>query len=110
MPMYNYKCSKCGMKFESIECVEHRNNAKSCPGCSGPAGRDAETEIQGAGNFDETTKEHVRYSRSMGVNPEQVAQAEKNFPGSKYTPDGRLIINSRQHKLQEMKRRGMEEL
>ena len=110
MPLYVFKCDKCGMVFEHIECIEHRNDAQHCPGCNGPASRNAEAELAGLGNVDETTKDHVRYSRSMGVNPEQIKEAEKNFPGSRYTPDGRLIINSRKHKLFEMKRRGMEEL
>jgi len=60
--------------------------------------------------FDETTKDHKRYSYSMGVLPEQIKEAEKAFPGSKYTPDGRLIIKNRQHKLKEMKRRNMIEM
>jgi hypothetical protein len=49
----------------------------------------------------------------MGVNPEQIAAAEKAFPGSIYVKSGPnagdLVINNRQHKLQEMKRRGMAE-
>lgn len=110
MPLYTFKCTKCGLMFDQIECMEHRNNAQICPGCNGPASRDAEAELSGLGNVDETTKDHVRYSNSMGVNPSQIAEAERAYPGSKYTPDGRLIINSRQHKLMEMKRRGMEEI
>jgi hypothetical protein len=54
-----------------------------------------------------------RYSKAMGVNPEQIAQAERNFPGSEYVKSGPnagdLIIRDRKHKLREMKRRGMDE-
>ncbi len=114
MPLYTYRCERCGMVFDYIECIVHRNDAQVCPGCNGPASRDVESEVRGSGNFDETCKEHVRYSKSMGVNPEQIATAEKAFPGSEYVKSGPnagdLIIRSRQHKLKEMKRRGMEEI
>lgn len=106
MPMYTYVCDVCGMVFDYIECLAKRNEAQHCPGCNGPASRN-----MGLEHIDQRQiPEHERYSNSMGVNPEQIKEAEKNFPGSQYTPDGRLIIHNRQHKLQEMKRRGMEEL
>jgi hypothetical protein len=101
------------MTFDYIDCISYRNNTHICPGCNGPADRDVEKELRGASNFDETTKSHVRYSKAMGVNPEQIAAAEKAFPGSIYVKSGPnagdLVINNRQHKLQEMKRRGMAE-
>ena len=37
------------------------------------------------------------YSRSMGVHPDQIPEMEKNHPGRKYAPDGRLEINGFQH-------------
>lgn len=114
MPRYTYRCSKCGMVFDEIDCISHRNNTKVCPGCNGPADRDVEQEIKGASDFDATTQEHIRYSKSMGVNPDQISDAEKAFPGSEYVKSGPnagdLIIRNRQHKLREMKRRNMEEL
>ena len=108
MPLYTFRCSKCGLVFDHIECMEHRNNAQVCPGCSGPAGRDEESEISRRNHHQ--NEDHPRLSHSMGVNPEQIKEAEKNFPGSAYAPDGRLVIKNRQHKLYEMKRRGMEEI
>ena len=110
MPRYTFKCTNCGLLEDHFLPIKHRSVAQVCSGCGGPADRDVAAELAGASAFDETTKDHVRYSRSMGVNPSQVKEAEKNFPGSRYTPDGRLIINNRQHKLMELKRRGMIEL
>lgn len=110
MARYSYKCSKCGMIFDHIECVVHRNNVQVCPGCNGSAVRDVAVEYASMSNVDVTCKENTRYSRSMGVNPEQIPAAMKWFRGSEYHPDGSLIIHSRQHKLSEMKRRGMVEL
>ena len=50
-----------------------------------------------------------RWSESMGVTPEQVPEAMRTFPGSVYDSEGRLLIKSRKHKIQEMKRRGYAE-
>ncbi|MCJ7828716.1 MAG: zinc ribbon domain-containing protein [Dehalococcoidia bacterium] len=50
---------------------------------------------------------NVRLSSSMGVNPKQIPEAERLYPGSKYTPDGRLIVESRKDKLQKMKERNL---
>jgi putative FmdB family regulatory protein len=106
MPLYIFKCSRCGLVFDHIECTEHRNDAQVCPGCNGPASRNIEEECAGRKQI----PEHTRLSKAMGVNPEQIPEAMKAYPGSEYTPNGDLIIHSRQHKLKEMKRRGMEEL
>lgn len=110
MPLYTYRCDKCGLVFEYIECIVKRNDAQVCPGCNGPASRDFEHECQKRSHVNE---DHPRYSKAMGVNPEQIAEAEKNFPGSEYMKSGPnagdLIIKNRQHKLYEMKRRGLEE-
>jgi hypothetical protein len=51
-----------------------------------------------------------RWSDAMGVVPNQIPEAERTFPGSKYDSDGRLLIKNRRHKLYEMKRRGYAEL
>lgn len=110
MPLYTYRCQRCGQVFDYIECIAHRNHAQHCPGCNGPAERDVQSEIAGCGDFNALNAEHVRYSNAMGVNPEQIEAAKKAYPGSEYTPDGRLIVRSRQHKLKEAKRRGMIEL
>lgn len=111
MPLYCYVCSKCGHKFEYLECMARRNELQVCPGCGGPSGRDVESEAHG--NSDTVAQDHIRYSKAMGVNPEQIPSAEKAFPGSEYVKSGPhagdLIIRNRQHKLKEMKRRGFDE-
>jgi hypothetical protein len=45
----------------------------------------------------------------MGVNPKQIAASVKAYPGSEYTPDGRLIIKSRTEKKLRMAQRGLVE-
>ena len=53
--------------------------------------------------------ENVRLSNSMGVNPRQIPEAMRKYPGSEYSPDGRLIVHSRKDKLQKMKQRSLVE-
>lgn len=61
-------------------------------------------------NIDGTSRGNERLSSSLGCNPNEINKFKKMYPGSEYTPDGRLVIKSRQHKKYEMKRRGYAEL
>jgi putative FmdB family regulatory protein len=36
MPLYDYKCCKCGLRFERIRPVEFRDQPLDCPECEGP--------------------------------------------------------------------------
>jgi hypothetical protein len=100
----------CGFKFDEFRRIKHRNDAGKCPECLHSAGRDIKTELNSGSAFDATCQEHERWSWAMGVCPEQIPEAMKNFPGSEYHPEtGQLRVKSRKHKLSEMKRRGMEE-
>jgi len=108
MPSYSFYCPNCG-HFDNICTISQRNDACECPNCKQMCGRDVEHELQNCGNFDETCKNHVRLSNSMGVLPKRIKEMEKKYPGSKYTPDGRLIVNSRKDKLLKMKQRGLVE-
>jgi putative FmdB family regulatory protein len=102
MPIYEYKCPNCGTieevfvqnydpeQYIKCKCGSRKKKMISLPN----------TDL----------KNNERFSNVMGVNPRQIKEAEKRFPGSKYTPDGRLIINSRQDKKKKMKERGLTEL
>jgi len=109
MPNYGYKCSGCNENFDGFSTVACRNEPVACPNCGNLGYRDVEYELQTCGNFDETTKEHVRYSSSMGCNPKQIPEMERKYPGSRYTPDGRLEIIGRKDKLRKLRQRGMVE-
>jgi hypothetical protein len=61
------------------------------------------------GNVGTDIKDNVRYSSVMGVNPNKIAENMKKFPGSRYTPDGRLIIRNRKDKLRKLKQRNLVE-
>jgi len=105
MPSYSFYCPDCG-HFDNICIVSRRNDECECPNCKKMCNRDVAHEMQNCSAFDETCKEHIRYSNVMGVLPKRIKEMEKKYPGSRYTPDGRLIVNSRQDKLKKMKERG----
>jgi hypothetical protein len=62
-------------------------------------------------SFNTDLVNNERWSDAMGVNPDQIPEAMKIFPGSTYDSEsGRLLIKNRKHKLFEAKRRGYAEL
>lgn len=110
IPKYTYRCFKCNHVFDELTTISGRNDPQECPECQEKAPRDVEAELADMGDFDETCKEHERWSWSMGVNRNQIAEMTRKYPGSEYHPStGQLKIKSRNHKLLEMRRRNFEE-
>ena len=109
MPEYGYRCDTCNENFDGHATIAQRDEPNLCPSCGNLGNRDVEYELQTCSAFDETTKEHVRYSNSMGVNPRQIPAMMRKYPGSRYTPDGRLEVIGRKDKLKKMKERGLVE-
>jgi len=112
MKRLTYSCLECGQPFdlyfddlektpENCECGSKIGNCRiQFKIRSKPKGYTANI----------TYAENERYSVAMGVQPEQIAEAERTFPGSEYHPKtGDLLIKNRAHKLKEMKRRGYAE-
>lgn len=104
MPIYRYCCEKNHEAEEFCHITDIQEKIK-CSTCGSWAFRQFRS-----GPFNTDIGHKERYSESMGVNPEQIDLAKKTFPGSEYTPDGRLIIKNRRHKLYEAKRRGYAEI
>ena len=77
--------------------------------CGKVACRDIGAE-HAQGNVDGLMKENYRWSRTMGVPANQVQEFRKRYPDSTYNDRGDLLIKSRHHKLQEMKKRDFYEL
>jgi len=65
-----------------------------------------QAELACMGDFNKTMQSNPRWSTSMGVPANQVEQFSKRFPGSTYSPDGRLLVKNRVDKLRQMKERG----
>ena len=107
MPYYTYKCSKCHKVFDAYSAIGDRDKPKVCE-CNYTAPRDIKSEFAGKTSVDCTMKENERWSWSMGVHTDQIPAMEKMYPGSRYHPlTGQLQIRNREHKKQEMKRRGL---
>ena len=87
------------------ELCEYGSSPSKCPKCGG--------RIY-AIIFDYTERtpneDSPRWSEALGCNPEEIPEFTKLYPGSEYSPDGRLLIKNRAHKKQEMRRRGYIEL
>ena len=103
MPIYEYKCNKCGQITEEFQIDTNVNNELLCKKCGGNT-----KKIVSRVNTDLINNE--RYSNTMGVNPRQIKEAERIYPGSVYNSKGQLRIDNRKHKLYEAKRRGLSEL
>lgn len=103
MPIYDYQCYTCEHITQKFRTCAGRDKSTKCEKCGGEARKVISTTI------------HIglvrdRFSDAMGVTANQVEAAEKMYPGSKYTKDGRLIITGRKDKLRKMKERGYAEL
>lgn len=102
MPIYDYKCNKCGKETEQVRSIDDRNSPFKCK-CGGKLKR----VWSNPHHINATMVNNERWSETMGINPDQIPEAMKLFPGSEYHPEtGALKIKNRKHKLFEMKRRG----
>lgn len=109
MPVYVYKCSKCGHTFDVHSMIKDRNDTRHCPGCNGPAGRDVETELNSSS---QSVEDNPRWSWSMGATPQVAQQMLKKYPDLQYKfgkEGGPLLVRNRQEKKKLMKIHGMEE-
>ncbi|MFA5158167.1 MAG: zinc ribbon domain-containing protein [Patescibacteria group bacterium] len=102
MPTYEYICKNCGHEFEMVQRMADPVK-KKCPQC----GQLKLCRLIGSGVQAMASKERVSYA--MGVHPSRIAEAEKMYGGSKYRPDGSLIIKSRADKVKKMHERGLVE-
>lgn len=115
MPQYTYCCSGCGHIFDELRMISARNDVNVCPLCGKPSPRDVEAELADCSDFNGLDKENVRYSRSLGCLPTQLAQARKLHPGAEFVKlpgekSYRMVIRNRSEKLRRMKERNMEEI
>jgi putative FmdB family regulatory protein len=104
MPTYTFHCSNCHDIFDEMRTIPTRSNPAECPTCHYEAHRDLQAEWKtGTRNKGECL---IWYSESMGCQPHEVEEFKKSFPGSEYTPDGRLVCRGLKHREAELKRRG----
>lgn len=100
MPVYCYKCPN-GHISNIFRHKPKPRHIETCQKCRLPAIRCISAEHV---HTDLVSRE--RFSDSMGVNPDQIQEAKKLFPGSEYLPDGRLKVKNRADKKKKLKERG----
>jgi len=91
MPLFKFKfvCENCGVEEEKFFKVSPVTII--CSICSGTSVRTVIPVHKTRGGS------RTIYSRSMGVHPNQIADMDRQHPGRKYAPDGRLEVNGFQH-------------
>lgn len=113
MPLYKYKCNKCGKIFDVCTLIADRNTMQQCScGFYGIRNPEAELAAMGKLNFG---GDKTRMSRAMAVHKSQVPNAMKRWPGSEYTaPNSKgmcqLVIHNRREKLRRANERGLYEV
>lgn len=106
MPTYCYAC-ECGEKFVRVLPAISCRKRVRCPACSRTAGRDFIAEHSTAahhpGNW-------PLVSLAAGVHPSQVDEARTRAKNAgvptDFTPDGRVVFKSRQHRKEYCQLRG----
>ncbi len=88
MPLYEYKCVKCGHRFEKIESV-NASEVKKCPKCGAKAERVLNApaiQFKGTGWYvtDYAGKNADRFSKESGESKET---SEAGKPGDKKAPE-----------------------
>ncbi len=99
MPIYEFKCA-CGETVEKFQ----KNYRKRLVKCVCGKGM---VKVFSQVNTDLVNNE--RWSNAMGVNPRQIPEAMKLYPGSVYNEKGRLRVSNRKEKLLRMAERGVHE-
>lgn len=103
--MKQYHCKRCISDFIYSD---DEDFPKRCPSCDAVYctlhWQVVENNYDGV-NIDCTMKENLRYSNSLGVNPNQIPAARKIHPDAEFTSDGRMVIHNRHEKMKRLKER-----
>ena len=103
MPLYDYKCMRCEQLTERLVRTEPVLDLVPCEQCGYAAKR-----IISAGAGRQSGESRSIWSRSFGINPDQIPEMTRRFPGDEYHPvTGAMKINGFQHQKQIAKRLGM---
>lgn len=100
MPIYEYICPQ-GHEHEELMSGYNPPDSPACPQCGAYCRRNRSAEYVHTDCMD-----HPRWSEAMGVNPDQIPEAMRRFPGSTYDSEGRLLVKNRADKKKKMKERG----
>ena len=105
MIIYEYQCPACGWITETF----HKKILKYAPCSYITCSKCGIKAKRIPSNINTDLVNNVRYSNAMGVNPRQIPEAMKKYPGSVYNEKGQLRVDNRKVKLERMKQRGLTE-
>lgn len=102
MPAYDFECGQCGTVTEDMFLINERPDYIKCPDCSGRAKRIISISVKTNAESEE------RWSKAFAINPTQIPDMERRFPGDEYHPvSGAMKIKGFQHQKKIAKRLGM---
>ncbi len=93
MPLYEYVCDTCGHRLDEVRRIAIRTVPTPCPNpqCAGTCFFDP---IASMSPHTDTGYNQPILSEALGVDPTQIKEAQQRFPDHKFTPDGRMILES----------------
>ena len=102
MPAYDFECDKCETVTEDSFPISKRPPHIKCPKCGGKAVRIFTV------NSKHNAESRVIWSKAFGINPDQIPEMMKRFPGDEYNPvTGAMRVKGFQHQKKVAKRLGM---
>lgn len=84
--IYSFTCPNSCPPFEAYS----SGDTAECPHCKAQGTRKHTNDNRAYGSEFATPY----LSRAMGVNPDQVAEAKREFPHHEFAPDGRMVFRS----------------
>ena len=101
MPLFDYRCEKCQSIEEKL--LPKVQPSVPCKVCGAVAKR-----MFSVGRGSRSGEGRTIWSRSMGINPDQIPEMKKRFPDDNYRPsDGAMEINGYKHQKKIAQRLGM---
>ena len=91
MPLFCYKCPKCGGRVEKFRSIQARNRRPRCHECGLLMARDVAAELFGT---DTQNYSHAILSETMGVSPGQVSEHRRLHPNIPLTDTGEIIVRN----------------
>jgi len=112
MPMYCYRCPKCGRRFEQVRAIADRDSVVcECPGCNTKARRDFARQFASVAT---ASKRWPMWSIFGGVHPSQIDEARailrKHGTDAEFNSEGDVKLESRRHRRDVMKALGRYDL
>lgn len=103
MPIYEFQCGNCGHKDEKYVKRIFQRPRMMCSKC-GKWMKRTFSQVNA------TMNGYPHWSGSMGVNVSQIPEYKKYYPGAVFNKRGDILVKSRNHKKEIMRRRGLVEL